>query len=607
MFSWIEFGLAVAAVLVGCAAPRLGISWFDRAERILDRLAQRRWLAAGTVGVSALVVRAALLFILPFPQPGVEDEFGHLLLADTFAHGRLTNPTHPLWVHFETFFVIWQPTYTAKFWPAQGLIMALGQRILGHPFWGVWLSIGVMCAAICWMLQGWLPPGWALVGGILAVIRLGTFSYWANSYWGGSVAATGGALVLGALPRVKRSRRWRDSLLMGLGFAILANSRPYEGVFLGMPVAWVLARWTFGKRRMAPGPAGTQALDPPPRAQVENDAASPPSVFGEAENGGWWKSVVAPLLLAVVLTGCAMSYYFWRTTGSPWQSPYLVYERTYDPAPYFPWQSLRSVPAYHHDVMRDSYRQLVADQYTNSRSPGRMITTDLTILVVVWGFYLGPILTLPWLVALVTLPYGFSWRDISGNTRFLALACGSVIAGVMLPGYFFPHYAAPITAAIMALVLQAMRRVRSVKGPGKATGLFITRTVPLVCLFMLLLRVAAKPLHLPEPRRFLIDGQPSWCALTPTNTARAAMLAELKRRPGRQLAIVRYGPHHVKNYSEWVFNEADIDGAKVVWARDMGSGKNQELIDYYKDREAWLVEADEEPPRVLPYGTSASR
>jgi hypothetical protein len=474
-----------------------------------------------------------------------------------------------MWVHFESFHIIWHPTYTSMFYPAQGLILALGQVLAHHPFGGVWLSVGLMCAAICWMLQGWLPPEWALLGGLLAVIRLGTFSYWANSYWGGAVAATGGALVLGALPRIKRSQRVRDALLIGLGLAIVANSRPYEGLFFGLPVTAALLTWLRAKGR--------------------------PSLPLIA------RRVAAPLLLVLVLTLLAMGYYFWRTTGSPWSTPFFVNMHLYNPVPYFAWQSLKPAPAYHHDVMRAFYVGHLIGEYYQSRTITGLAHIELSGLVGLWSFYLGPALTVPLLLVVATAPYGFTWKEISEETRFLLLVCGAVVVATMLPIWSSPHYAAPITCAFYALVLQAMRKIGAWQRHSRSTGLFMTRAVPSVCLLLLFLRAGAGPLRLTLPAEWpALNRVPTWCSPHPANLERASVLRLLEQNPGCYLVIVRYGPNH-EVHNEWVYNGADVDGAKVVWARDMGAARNEELVRYFKDRRIWLVNADDHPPTLVPY------
>jgi hypothetical protein len=52
---------------------------------------------------------------------------------------------------------------------------------------------------------------------------------------------------------------------------------------------------------------------------------------------------------------------------------------------------------------------------------------------------------------------------------------------------------------------------------------------------------------------------------------------------------------------DWVYNLADIDHTKVVWARDMGPEQNEELLRYYSDRRVWLLDADETIPTLKSY------
>ena len=197
--------------------------------------------------VGALVFGLNWAFARAFesPIPRAHDEFAYLLTADTFAHGRLHTPTHPMWVFFETFHVSHLPVYQAKYPPGQGAFMAVGQWLAGEPALGVWLSLALGCAAMTWMLARLVPLGWAIGGPLLFAINLKLMLGWGQSYWGGGVGLLGGALFVGGLLGLRRGPSLLHSSAMAVGALVLANSRPLEGLLMtlfAIPMFIVAAR-----------------------------------------------------------------------------------------------------------------------------------------------------------------------------------------------------------------------------------------------------------------------------------------------------------------------------------------------------------------------------
>lgn len=555
----IEGGLTLIAAAVAFGWPGLGSGFFSRIERAFGRLARRRGLAVAVVGFTALLLRLAILPVCPVPNPFVPNDFSVLLAADTFASGRLTNPTPAMWVHFESIHVSMKPTYMSMYFPAQGLVLAAAKVLTGHPWYGVLCMSTLMCAAICWMLQGWLPPTWALLGGMLAVLRIGLFSYWVNTYTGaGLIAALGGALVLGALPRFLKAARPRYSLLMALGIVLLAGTRPYEGLLLCLPVAAVLGHWLFfGKKR--------------------------PTAVALLRLGA------APVAL-IVAAGAWMGYYNYRAFGSPLTLPYTVDRETYAITPYFVWQSARPEPAYRHEIIRRFYHEHELVDY--NRIHTRFFYQSLIKALEGTLFFAGVALLPPLLM--------FRRVLMDRRTRFLVVGMAIMMAGMVVQIYLIPHYLAPFTAVFYALGLQAMRHLRVASIDGRPVGLGLVRLLVTLCVVLGGVRLFVVPLHLSVPEWPASKWSCNWYGPLDFGKERTHIETGLEQFPGKHLVIVRYSPCH-SLLDEWVYNAPDIDGSKVIWAREMDAADNLELIHYYQGRHVWLVQPDARPPEVSPY------
>jgi hypothetical protein len=543
--------IAAAIVLVFfllTALPRLGAERFVGAcEAKLAWFSNHKKTALLALFLGTVAIRLIILPYLPVPIPGIHDEYSYLLMADTFAHGRLANPPHPMWRSFETFHVNFFPTYSSMYPPAQGFALAIGE-LLGLPWIGVLLTAAGMAAAVFWMLYAWMPPRWAFLGGALAVLKLTIASYWMNSYWGGAVAAIGGALVLGALPRIFRFGRMRDALLLGFGVAILANSRPYEGVFLCLVPAVVMLFWLIGKKR---------SQIPPARR---------------------WRSVFFPVACVFALTLVFIGYYNWRLSGDPLLFPHELNRRTYETAPMFLWQQAKPEKHYDNERFEEFYNDWERDEYHRSWGGALDVSWTKTERMASTFFWWGVILVVPGTL--------FALRERKRRLLWVSLA-------VMLPAVYAvtfsnAHYVAPAACVIFALIVESMRHLRAMRWGSFCWGKALARA----SVVLLVLDTGA---HVVQRE---CDPKDWTC---PRDYGRYGIEKQLDSLPGKHLVMVRYHEDDLSIHDEWVYNGADIDSQKVIWARELDEAQNDKLFAHFKDRKVWLASTNGDHAYVVPY------
>jgi hypothetical protein len=537
---YFTFGIYLVAVAV-CLLALTRRGKYEQAiqkiEVAFSRIAARPIATTVALFLSVFLFRLAMLPLLPVPTPEKHDEFSYLLLGDTLAHGRLTNPTHPLWKSFETFHVLFSPSYCSKYPPAQGFVLAIGEK-LGSPWLGVLLSVAAMVAIFYWALRAWMPSRWAFLAACLTGTKLCFTTYWVNSFWGGAPAAIGGALALGGLGRILRRPSPAAAIALGAGIAILANSRPYEGAAFCLPIAGVLLWWLAGK-----------TINPPV----------------------WpvrFQKVLLPLAVILVANFAIMGYYNWRTTGNARAMPLSVYEKKYNPGAIFLWESPKPPIQQNNHEFDVFYNGWVRDLYKPNWTYIKSVTLKKEKLFVLMYLWWDLILIFP------ALYFILKRRKL----YLLWAAFLFTIGAFFLLAWVLPHYIAPALCVVFAMIATGMRHLRLFQPRGIPLGMFFSR---LVVLGLLLQTVNA-----------VVTGDEDPIGAGGVRMEdRVALTKKLEALPGKHLVIIRYKPDHYV-HDEWVYNGADIDGSTIVWARELDQEQNQKLLDYYKDRKVWIIEAD---------------
>jgi hypothetical protein len=547
----LEFAFWIVVLLLAAILLKTRPAFFQKIEAWGKNVARKQGLVVGMIVLTALVLRAVLLIAIPYPDPVVHDEYSYLLQAATFASGKITNPTPPGWEHFETFHVNMRPTYQSMYPPGQALFLAAAEVVGAHPWWGVWLSVGIMCGALCWMLQGWLPPHWAFLGGLFCVIRFSTFSYWVNSYWGGAVSAIGGALVLGSLPRLKRNPRARYVVLFVLGLAFLANTRPYEGFIFSLPAVAALVICL----------------------------------------GGAWKrselkfATLIPGIALLIAVAIAAGYYNWRSTGNPTFMPYMANHQQYHITRPFIWQTRLPVPEYRHQVMRTFYVFHELPDYLNRANPDGYSRLIIRGIRVYYDFFIWPMF----------IPAVFAmWSMMkSRKMRIFPITLLLVLAALLVEQWpAHDHYAAPVLGAVLMVVIYGLRLLRTWRPKGVPWGPMLVRSAVLTVFAFALSALALKIIN---P-----------LGLSPTNNAvpaeieRARLMSRLEQVPGKHLVFVHFRVRERGSYF-WIYNDPDLDRSKIIWAHDMGEAENQQLIRLYPNRQVWIVNKDDVINPLVPY------
>ena len=511
---------------------------------------------AGVLAAALPTLRTGAIF------PQEYDEFAYQLGAETFLQGRLANPPHPLAPFFETMHVLQTPTYASKYPPGQSLQLAAG-ILLGHPIYGVWLTVGLLAVAAAWMLRGLAPATWAAAGGLVASWQWGALTYWGRTYWGGSLFALAGMLVFGGAVRFWRRPTGCSAWWAGTGAGLMALTRPYEGLwFCAVPAVAMAWKFFLTEGKMKKGKRGN-LLVAPIAALVPVTAA-----------------------LAFLLT------YNHAVTGDALKFPHRLYQEQSEPdVSVFTWEHPGPAPANRNAELSYQIRRFNPEtMLAPTVSFVALMQSHLTVaLPRLGGFFLPGLFGIGLVWAIFS---GQIWRRRAGE---IALACLLAFFAMLgtLRFFGFSHYAAAWSAPLAAVIVLGFRglcafRFGSWRLPPSLAGLAVVSWA-VGTLFQQTAR--GNP-----PAPWVLD--------------RLETLANLERQneaDHRGHVVFVMMAEGQPAFAEWVYNGPNIDAQPVIFARSLGTARDAAVARYYPTRHLWQawLKPSGELDRLAPYDPAA--
>jgi hypothetical protein len=370
--------------------------------------------------------------------------------------------------------------------------------------------------------------------------------------------------VFGALPRLRDRGSLSAGAWLGLGLAINLITRPYEGIFLGLSVILFLI------------PALRNARD---RRMIT-------------------KGLLVATIVLLPAVGVTLLQNK-RVTGNWTTLPYQLSQRQYGVPASLTFQS---DPVPQRELTPQ--QQLEYKAQLAFRSDRETIQTYLLRLeyrVRFYRFFFLPPL-------FIALPF-FLWSLKEKRFQWVVLTLLLFALGINFFPAFQLHYLAAVTCLFVLMSVVGLERLSRISPEAARLTLFLA-----FAYFGFWYT-----LHLFDNKEISLAFRQyeTWNGLNHRNPERRIMvnrrLAELSThlaalppiqvsmKPSDKLLVfVHYSPQHVFQ-DEWVYNDADIDASRVVWARDLGPAENEKLRAYYPDRTAVLLEPDYRVPKLTRY------